>query len=84
MIPSPRRINPRTNPGLHARATRRVLRLMRWAGYLKGDIRDMGRQPDRIQPDETGPEPREADDPPSPSPTAAPTPIETPSPGLGL
>ena len=41
MIPSPRRINPRINRAVHARATRRVLRQMRWAGYLKRDIADM-------------------------------------------
>jgi monofunctional biosynthetic peptidoglycan transglycosylase len=76
MIPSPRRINPRTNPGLHARATRRVLRQMRWAGYLKRDIRDMGNEPEKIAPDESEPEPREEDDPgaPSDSPTPSPTP----------
>ena len=81
MIPSPRRINPRINPSLHARATRKVLRQMRWAGYLKRDIRDMGNEPDKIVPDETGPEPREQDDPPAPSPTASPTP---PSPVSGF
>ncbi len=82
MIPSPRRINPRTNPSLHARATRRVLRQMRWAGYLKRDIRDMGRaEQERIVVDETRPEPREDTDPePSPSPTPSPTPQESPSP----
>jgi monofunctional glycosyltransferase len=78
MIPSPRRINPRINPGLHARATRRVLRLMRWAGYLKRDIRDFGAVPERVVADDDGPEPREQDDPPVPSPTE--TPVETPTP----
>jgi monofunctional biosynthetic peptidoglycan transglycosylase len=77
MIPSPRRINPRTNPGLHARATRKVLRQMRWAGYLRRDIRDMGNEPEKIAPDESGPEPREQDDPPAPPPT--PTPLPTPT-----
>jgi monofunctional biosynthetic peptidoglycan transglycosylase len=74
MIPSPRRINPRTNQGLHARATRRVLRQMRWAGYLKRDIRDMGNEPDKIAPDESEPEPREQDDPPPPAEAPTPTP----------
>ncbi|MBX7184498.1 MAG: monofunctional biosynthetic peptidoglycan transglycosylase [Vicinamibacteria bacterium] len=80
MIPSPRRINPRTNPGLHARATRRVLRQMRWAGYLRRDIRDMGNEPERVVADESGPEPHEQDDPPAPpaSPTPSPTPTPTP------
>ena len=74
MIPSPRRINPRINPSLHARATRKVLRQMRWAGYLRRDIRDMGKEPDKVIADESGPEPREQDDPPAPSPTPTPTP----------
>jgi len=82
MIPSPRRINPRTNAPLHARALRRVLRQMRWAGYLKRDIRDMGRaEVERIVVDETKPEPREDTDPePTPSPSATPSPEESPSP----
>jgi monofunctional glycosyltransferase len=76
MIPSPRRINPRINPSLHARATRKVLRQMRWAGYLRRDIRDMGREPEKVIADESEPEPHEQDDPPSPSPTPTPTPGE--------
>ena len=76
MIPSPRRINPRINPGLHARATRKVLRQMRWAGYLRRDIRDMGNEPERVIADESEPEPHEQDDPPVPSPS--PTPTSTP------
>lgn len=78
MIPSPRRINPRINPGLHARAVRKVLRQMRWAGYLKRDIRDMGKEPDKIVVDEDGPEPRDEDDPtPPPTPSPTPTPAGT-------
>lgn len=82
MIPSPRRINPRTNRALHARATRKVLRQMRWAGYLKRDLRDMGNTPERIIADESEPEPREPDDPatPTPTPTPEPTPELTPTP----
>jgi monofunctional biosynthetic peptidoglycan transglycosylase len=85
MIPSPRRINPRINPGLHLRAARRVLRLMRFAGYLKRDLRDMGNEPERIVADEAEPEPHE-DDTPTPSPSATPTttpegsPEQTPEP----
>ena len=81
MIPSPRRINPRINPGLHARATRRVLRLMRWAGYLRRDIRDLGAERERVVADDDGPEPREPDDLPAPSPTEPPagTPVPAPS-----
>jgi monofunctional biosynthetic peptidoglycan transglycosylase len=84
MIPSPRRINPRTNPGLHARATTRVLRQMRFAGYLKRDIREMGNEPEKMVADDSGPEPREPDDPSaaSPSPTQAPSPTPTPT-GIG-
>lgn len=78
MIPSPRRINPRINPSLHARATRKVLRQMRWAGYLRRDIRDMGNEPEKIVTDEGGPEPREPDDPPAPSPSPTPTPPPIP------
>ena len=77
MIPSPRRINPRINPGLHARATRKVLRQMRWAGYLRRDIREMGNEPEKVITDESGPEPREQDDPPAPAPTPTPTPVST-------
>lgn len=84
MIPSPRRINPRTNRSLHARATRKVLRQMRWAGYLKRDIREMGHEPDKIVPDETGPEPRDEDDSPSPVPTPTPRSTPSPRPELGL
>jgi monofunctional biosynthetic peptidoglycan transglycosylase len=89
MIPSPRRINPRVNPGLHARATRKVLRQMRWAGYLKRDLRDIGNVPERIVVDEDAPEPREEDTEtptptatpsPSPEPEAAPSPSPSPSP----
>ncbi len=80
MIPSPRRINPRINPGLHARATRKVLRQMRWAGYLRRDIRDMGNEPEKIVIDEDEPEPREEDSPtPTPTPTPPPEPTTEPS-----
>ena len=78
MIPSPRRINPRVNPALHARATRKVLRQMRWAGYLKHDLADMGAGVERILTDESEPEPREPEDPPAPSPTPTDSPGETP------
>ena len=78
MIPSPRRINPRTNPGLHARATRKVLRQMRWAGYLKQDLRDMGNEPERIVADESEPEPHEPDEPEAPTPSPSPTPSSEP------
>jgi monofunctional biosynthetic peptidoglycan transglycosylase len=82
MIPSPRRINPRINPSLHARATRRVLRQMRWAGYLRRDIRDMGNEPEKVIADESEPEPHEQDDPPPAAPTPTPTPTPTPEGGI--
>jgi len=50
MIPSPLRINPRANPGLHARATRRVLRQMRGTGYLRRQIRGIGAEPAKAPP----------------------------------
>ncbi len=63
MIPSPRRINPRVNPGLHARAQRRVLWLMARAGYLKRDLGSVGAEPPPPEPvDESGPPPTESDD----------------------
>jgi len=70
MIPSPLRINPRTNPALHERARRRVLRQMRWAGYLKSDIRRMSREPEPVLLEEGAPEPHEPEDQPTPLPRA--------------
>jgi len=83
MIPSPRRINPRINPALHARATRRVLREMRFSGYLRRDLRDMGNEPEKVIADESEPEPHEEEvATPSPTPTPTPTPdfrVSTPN-----
>ena len=45
MIPNPRRIHPRVNPQRHARAQRRVLWLMRGAGYLKREVGGLGAEP---------------------------------------
>ena len=45
MIPNPRRINPRVTPQRHARAQRRVLWLMRGAGYLKREAGGLGAEP---------------------------------------
>ncbi len=64
MIPSPRRINPRVNPARHARATRRVLRLMAYAGYLKRQAGRLGQEPPpppTPEEDDSGPEPQEPD-----------------------
>jgi monofunctional glycosyltransferase len=62
MIPSPRRINPRTNPARHARAQRRVLRLMGGLGYAQRPLAQVGVEP-HVAEDESGPEPQEPDDP---------------------
>lgn len=67
MIPSPRRINPRTNPARHARAQRRILWLMAHAGYVTKDVGRLGAEPPADDADDPGPEPDEPDDPP-PSP----------------
>jgi len=45
MIPSPRRINPRVNPAIHARAQRRVLWLMEHAGYVRRGVSGLGVEP---------------------------------------
>jgi monofunctional glycosyltransferase len=52
MIPNPRRIHPRVNPGRHARAQRRVLWLMRSAGYLKREAGGLGAEPPPVEEDE--------------------------------
>jgi monofunctional biosynthetic peptidoglycan transglycosylase len=69
MIPSPRRINPRVSPALHARAQRRVLWLMEHAGYVRRGVSGLGVEPPAEvvepeapePPDESGPEPVEPD-----------------------
>jgi len=76
MIPNPRRINPRVNAARHARAQRRVLWLMRGAGFLGRDAGNLGAEPppedadddeEDAAPEPSGPEP------PAPE-TAAPMP----------
>jgi monofunctional biosynthetic peptidoglycan transglycosylase len=59
MIPSPRRINPVTNPSRHARAQRRILWLMARAGYVKRDVGGLGVEPPADSGDDSGPEPTE-------------------------
>ena len=61
MIPSPRRINPVTNPARHARAQKRILWLMARAGYVKRDVGSLGAEPPADSGDEAGPEPSEPD-----------------------
>ena len=67
MIPSPRRINPLTNPSRHARAQRRILWLMARAGYLKRDVGRLGVEPPPDPGDDEGPEPLEPEEPSPPS-----------------
>ena len=75
MIPNPRRINPRVNAARHARAQRRVLWLMRGAGYLGRDASGLGAEPP--PPEDAGDD--EDDAPPSPEAAPAePPPTEPP------
>ena len=63
MIPSPRRINPVTNPARHARAQKRILWLMARAGYVKRDVGSLGAEAPADAGDDEGPEPVEPDAP---------------------
>jgi monofunctional glycosyltransferase len=75
MIPNPRRIHPRLDPRKHARAQRRVLWLMRSAGYLKRETGGLGAEPPPVEVEEDEEEePAEAASPalPEPAPTAEP------------
>lgn len=45
MIPNPRRINPRVDPGRYERAQKRVLWLMAHAGYLEKSVAGLGSEP---------------------------------------
>ena len=70
MIPNPRRIHPRLGPQRHARAQRRVLWLMRSAGYLKREMGGLGAEPppveeeDDDEPEAEAPPPKAEPDPP--------------------
>ena len=55
MIPNPRRIHPRLSPARHARAQRRVLWLMRSAGYLKREVGGLGVEPPPVEEDDDEP-----------------------------
>ncbi len=78
MIPNPRRIHPRLFPKRHARAQRRVLWLMKGAGYLRRDIGGLGAEPPPEEDDEEPDDEEPAVDAPSvsepPSPAASPPP----------
>jgi monofunctional biosynthetic peptidoglycan transglycosylase len=54
MIPNPHKINPRVSPQRHARAQRRVLRLMKLQGYLRWDVAGLGQAPPAPTPSSTG------------------------------
>jgi len=88
MIPNPRRIHPGLSPKRHARAQRRVLWLMRSAGYLKHDMGGLGAEPPPVE-DDDEPEEEEAAPPEAEAaapeaeaaaPEAEPPPPEAPSP----
>ena len=99
MIPNPRRINPRVNPKRHAQAQRRVLWLMRGAGYLKRETGGLGAEPPPVEvedEDEELPPAAEADTPvaptaresteavpPAPEPSAEAAPVSAPPPPEG-
>jgi monofunctional biosynthetic peptidoglycan transglycosylase len=78
MIPNPRRLNPRVSPNRHARATRRVLWLMRLAGYLGRDAAGLGTEP---PPEELI---GEDEEPPSPGATPSPGAAEPETPPASL
>jgi monofunctional biosynthetic peptidoglycan transglycosylase len=85
MVPSPRRINPRTNAARHARAQKRVLWQMARVGYAKR-LASLGATPPPPEPDDTdeGEDENEPDEaPPAAAPSeapATPAPAETPAP----
>ena len=60
MIPNPRRINPRVNPGRYERGKRRVLWLMAHAGYIEKSVAGLGAAPPEPEP------PVEEEEPPGP------------------
>ena len=79
MLPNPRTIHPRIAPKRHARAQRRVLWLMRGAGYLKREVGGLGSEPPPVDADEDATEepvpPSEA---PEPSAVSVPSPEASP------
>ena len=91
MIPNPRRINPLVDPRRFSRAQRRVLWLMAHAGYIRGDLAGLGREPPPPEPaaedEEEPPEPIAVPEPtraPPTTPSPQPSPPATPAtPGVG-
>jgi len=80
MIPNPRRIHPRLSPKRHARAQRRVLWLMRSAGYLKREMGGLGAEPPPVDDDDDEPEAEAAPPEAEPPPPVAPSPAGSPPP----
>jgi monofunctional glycosyltransferase len=80
MIPNPHRIHPRVSPQRYARAQRRVLWLMRSAGYLKRDAGGLGAEPPPVDAEAEEDEPEARDAPPVTEPPPEPQPVvEAPS-----
>jgi monofunctional biosynthetic peptidoglycan transglycosylase len=77
-IPSPRRLNPETDPARNARAARRVLWLMASAGYIERDVAGLGSEPPPVLVEEEDVEPPLAEG-PVPAPTIAPSTDAVPS-----
>ena len=79
MIPNPRTIHPRLGPKRHARAQRRVLWLMRGAGYLKREVGGLGAEPPpAVDADDEEEEPPHDAEPlaePAAGPSAPPSPV---------
>jgi monofunctional biosynthetic peptidoglycan transglycosylase len=80
MIPNPHRIHPRLFPRRHARAQRRVLWLMRSAGYLKREMGGLGAEPPPVEEDDDEPEATAPPEPEVAPPAVEPLPPEAPSP----
>jgi hypothetical protein len=70
MIPNPRTIHPRLSPKRHARAQRRVLWLMRGAGYLKREAGGLGAEPPPVEEEEEEEDEPEVRPEPEPEPAA--------------
>jgi monofunctional biosynthetic peptidoglycan transglycosylase len=77
MVPSPRRINPRTNAKRHAAAQRRVLWLMARVGYVQRNVAGLGTTPPPPPvEDDGGEEPMEDEAAPETPPATEATPTE--------
>jgi monofunctional biosynthetic peptidoglycan transglycosylase len=99
IIPSPRRMNPRADPGRYARAQKRVFAMLARAGYVRGATSGLGSVPipppevvleDEADeepppiPESPAPEPTPTPEEPAPTPEPTPTPTPSPTPSGGL